>query len=231
MRDGPSGTNLRSRLSRKRLATEAGSNPHHAVKATTLLAGRRPNPASPPGTESHLSIRMQAPHQLCFGLGLSVVDDRIEIDVKESDCRIDTIVRLEPAASMSTRRNQPCASPISRQESLSLPKRALAAQRTRRPPGNMLRAPSMSRNGEAGKRRPMQWKQAKPISAGATRFAPMCLQPYQLVKDLRPARAQERRARSRWRTRYFMKRPAQKLSAGTDGIRRCGWGRARVVSC
>ncbi len=64
-----------------------------------------------------------------------VIDDKIVVDVKESDCRIDTSVRQGPAASTSTRPTRRCASRTFPPASWSAASRSAPSTRTAPRPG------------------------------------------------------------------------------------------------
>lgn len=73
-----------------------------------------------------------------------VVDDSIQIDINESDCRIDTYRSSAPAASTSTRPTRPCVSRISRRASSCSASRSARSTRTGRRPGTCC-APAYTR--------------------------------------------------------------------------------------
>ena len=60
------------------------------------------------GSRRSIPTRAGTPRFRSVGV-YPVVDDTIEIDIKEKDVRIDTIARAAPAASTSTRPNPRCA--------------------------------------------------------------------------------------------------------------------------
>ncbi len=64
-----------------------------------------------------------------------VIDDRITIEIKESDCRIDTYRSSAPAASTSTPPIRRCASPTTRPGSWWRASRSARSTRTGPPPG------------------------------------------------------------------------------------------------
>jgi len=108
---GPSGTNIRSRLSRK-ACDEAGLKiRNHACQGPQRLCGRRPNPRPPPGTISPFDSNARRHTSFASVWVYPVVDDRIEIHVKESDWPIDTYRSSGGRPACQTRRISRAASP------------------------------------------------------------------------------------------------------------------------
>ena len=170
----------RSRSSRRRPATKRASNPALcSSRAIMRMAGPRPNPGV------HRLVRISpfdsnARRHTSFASVwvYPVIDDRIEIDVKESRLphrHLSLIGRRRPARQHD--RFGGAHHPYSVRHRRRLPGRALAAQE----PGDRLehaaraalRAGDRKARGGGQRRR----RRRRPRSAGAIRSAPMCCSP------------------------------------------------------
>ena len=114
-----------------------------------------------------------------------VIDDRIVIEIKESDCRIDTYrssgaggqhVNTTDSAVRIT--HNPTGIVVACQQERSQHKNRATAW-------NMLRARMYEAELKKREEKANAENAPRPISVGATRSGPTCCRPYQLVKDLR----------------------------------------------
>ena len=107
-----------------------------------------------------------------------VVDDRIDIEINESDCRIDTyplVGRRRPARQHDGFGG--AHHPYPDRHRRRLPARALAAQEPRHRLEHAARAALRARAEEARGEGQRRRRPPRPISAGATRSAPTCCSP------------------------------------------------------
>ena len=107
-----------------------------------------------------------------------VIDDRIKVDIKEADVRVDTMRaqrRRRPARQQDRIRDP--AHPYPDQHRGLLPERPLAAPQPRAGLGHAARAALRSGIEEARRAGRRSIRPPRPTSAGATRSAPMCCSP------------------------------------------------------
>ena len=151
-----------------------------------------------------------------------VVDDTIDIEINETDCRIDTYRPPAPAASTSTPPTRPSASPTFRPASSSAASRNARSTRTARPPGRccarLYEAELKQREEKASAERA-----PKTDIGWGHQIRSYVLQPYQMVKDLRTGvQSTDPRTcstatstpswRRRWRSASSAARPKSRIS-------------------
>ena len=185
---GGARTATRSRVLEEHAGEEAGiKSATIQSRATTPMAGSRPNRACT-GWCASRPIDSNARRHTSFASVwvYPVVDDKIEIDVNEGDCRIDTY--RSPGAGgqhVNTTEFGGAHHPSADRHRRRLPERALAAQE----PGHRLEhaARAALRGGAAeargGGRAPP--RPSKTDIGWGHQIRSYVLQPYQLVKDLR----------------------------------------------